>query len=72
MQTRPSHVLMERGDDRRHFASGRPGSVLRSESNRRNAVRMIVKPASQFAVADSAMRLDPLSFAADRFAFRPE
>src|SRR5580704_6563637 len=37
-----------------------------------NAVRVIVKPACQFAVADSAMRLDPLSFATDRFAFRPE
>ena len=30
MQTRPSHVLMERGDDRQYFTPGRPGLVLRS------------------------------------------
>jgi len=47
-------------------------SVLRSESIPGNAVRMIVKPASQFAVADAPMRLDPFSFGADRLAFRPE
>jgi hypothetical protein len=39
---------------------------------RGSAVRMIVKPARQFAIADSAMRLNPFSFSADRFAFRPE
>ena len=33
---------------------------------------MIVKPPRQFSVTDSAMRLDPFSLAADRFAFRPE
>ncbi len=33
---------------------------------------MIIEPADQFAVADSAMRLDPFSLFLDRFAFPPE
>ena len=54
------------------FQAARRGYLVLSpytESIRGNAVRMIVEPASQFAVGDSAMSLDPFSLAADRFTF---